>query len=563
MSMTVDSPSATVATHFAPDDPIPTCAQALLVAERFVADSRAAVAALVAGEKGPDPALLEEHQFAAHGYAWAATYAIALREMLGWARRLEAGGRLGELEALMLQAAFGEYLSQMRGGIPLSQVEIVRPADMGLSDDAVRGFDDSAATTLIAHGNTNAARARIAALIADGNFGDDGLEDETLVLVRDQFRRFGREQVAPHAHEWHLRDELIPLDVIEKMAALGVFGLTVPEELGGLGMSKTAMCVVTEELAAAYIGVGSLGTRSEIAAELLVLFGAPEQRARWLPGIVSGAIIPTAVFTEPNTGSDLGGLRTRALRDGEVYRITGNKTWITHAARADLLTMLARTDPDEAGYRGLSMFFAAKPRGTEEDSFPAAGMTGSEIGVLGYRGMKEYELAFDGFEVPAADLLGGVEGQGFKQLMAIFESARIQTAARAVGVARNALEIGLGYASERVQFGKPIYAFPRISGKLAWMAVETQISRQLAHFAARQKDSGRRCDIEAGMAKLLAARVAWANADQAVQIHGGNGYAQEFAASRVLCDARILSIFEGTAEIQAHVIARGLLGRRN
>jgi (2S)-methylsuccinyl-CoA dehydrogenase len=463
----------------------------------------------------------------------------------------------------MLQAAFGEYLGQMRGGIPLSQVEIARPADMGLSEGAARGLDDSAVASLVARGNTDAARMRIAALIADGQFGDDGLEDETLTLVRDQFRRFGREQVAPHAQGWHLRDELIPLQVIEQMAELGVFGLTVPEELGGLGMGKTAMCVVTEELAAAYIGVGSLGTRSEIAAELLVLFGTPEQRARWLPGIVSGEILPTAVFTEPATGSDLGGLRTRATRDTEVYRVTGNKTWITHAARADLMTMLARTDPDEAGYRGLSMFFAGKPRGTEDDPFPAAGMTGGEIGVLGYRGMKEYELAFDGFEVPAADLLGGVEGQGFKQLMATFESARIQTAARAVGVARNALEIGLGYATERVQFAKPIYAFPRISGKLAWMAVETMIARQLTHFAARRKDEGRRCDIDAGMAKLLAARVAWANADQAVQIHGGNGYAQEFVASRLLCDARILNIFEGTAEIQAHVIARGLLGRRN
>ncbi|MCX7355080.1 MAG: acyl-CoA/acyl-ACP dehydrogenase, partial [Alphaproteobacteria bacterium] len=389
------------------------------------------------------------------------------------------------------------------------------------------------------------------------------LSDETLVMVRDQFRRFADEQVVPHAHGWHVRDELIPLEILEKMGELGVFGLTVPQDLGGLGLGKIAMCVVTEELARAYIGVGSLGTRSEIAAELLVASGTPDQRARWLPGIVSGATIPTAVFTEPNTGSDLASLRTRAERAGDAYRVTGNKTWITHAARADLMTLLVRTDPKEPGYKGLSMFLAAKPRGTAGDPFPTKGMSGGEIRVLGYRGMKEYDIAFDGFEVPARDLLGGVEGQGFKQLMATFESARVQTAARAVGVARNAMELALDYARTRVQFGQPIAGFPRVAGKIAWMAVETMIVRQLTHFAAREKDSGRRCDIEAGMAKLLAARVAWANADNAVQIHGGNGYAVEFPISRVLCDARILNIFEGTAEIQATVIARGLLARRN
>jgi (2S)-methylsuccinyl-CoA dehydrogenase len=190
-------------------------------------------------------------------------------------------------------------------------------------------------------------------------------------------------------------------------------------------------------------------------------------------------------------------------------------------------------------------------------------MSGTEIPVLGYRGMKEYEIAFDGFAVPREALLGGAEGQGFKQLMATFESARVQTAARAVGVAQNAFELALGYALERRQFGRNIAAFPRVQLKLVMMAVETTMARQLAYFAAREKDSGRRCDIEAGMAKLLAARVAWGNADNAVQIHGGNGYALEYPISRVLCDARILNIFEGAAEIQAQIIARGLLAGRN
>jgi (2S)-methylsuccinyl-CoA dehydrogenase len=323
------------------------------------------------------------------------------------------------------------------------------------------------------------------------------------------------------------------------------------------------MCVVSEELSRGYIGVGSLGTRSEIAGELIRVSGTPEQKARWLPGIASGAVLPTAVFTEPNAGSDLASLQTRAVKDGDVYRIHGAKTWITHAARSDLMTLLARTGAPDSGYRGLSMFLAPKPRGDDADPFPAEGMSGTEIPVLGYRGMKEYEIGFDGFAVPADCLLGGVEGEGFKQLMATFESARVQTAARAVGVAQNAFELAMGYAQQRRQFDRSLTAFPRVQLKLVMMAVETMMARQLAYFAAREKDSGRRCDIEAGMAKLLAARVAWANADNAVQIHGGNGYAIESPISRVLCDARILNIFEGAAEIQAQIIARGLLAGRN
>jgi len=532
-------------------------------ADRLVASGRKAVLALVAPGGKLDADLLEQNQYAAHGLAWVSTYARALTEMRAWALRLDANGRLGELEALILQVAYGEYLAQLEGGVPLSQVEMIRPADLGIDPDDVVAFRTAPVQTLIAAGTAAPARLRIADLIRDGGgFGDAALDDETLSMVQDQFRRFGADAVEPHAHDWHLKDELIPIAVVEQMAELGVFGLTIPEEYGGLGMGKLAMCVVTEELSRAYIGVGSLGTRSEIAAELIRLGGTEQQKQEWLPKIASGEILPTAVFTEPNVGSDLGSLKTRATLDGDSYSVTGNKTWITHASRSDLMTLLARTDAKDGGYKGLSMFLAEKPRGTEADPFPAPGMTGGEIKVLGYRGMKEYELGFDGFTVPAANLLGGIEGQGFKQLMATFESARVQTAARAVGVAQNALELGLRYALDRVQFGKPLIAFPRVVGKLAWMAVETMVARQLTYFAAREKDSDRRCDIEAGMAKLLAARVAWANADNALQIHGGNGYALEYRISRVLCDARILSIFEGAAEIQAQVIARRLLDSR-
>lgn len=548
------------------DDLFVLCRASLPAAQGLGRAAREGVMRLVAPAGKPDPALLEAHQLAAHGYAWFATYVTALEQMLAWADRLAAADKLRGLETLIVQAAFGEYLNQLAGGIALSQGEYVRPADLGIDAEALAKFHIPAVRRLQAEGYTDAVRRAIAEQIVDGlesgDFGGPGFDDETLDMVRDQFRRFVADRVAPAAHAWHSDDRLIPIEIVTEMAELGVFGLTVPEEYGGLGMGKTAMCVVTEELSRGYIGVGSLGTRSEIAAELIRLGGTEAQKHHYLPRIASGEILPTAVFTEPNTGSDLAHLRSRAVRDGDVYRVTGNKTWITHAARSDLMTLLVRTDADEPGYRGLSMLLAQKPRGDATTPFPAAGMSGGEIEVLGYRGMKEYELSFDDFVVPADNLLGGVEGQGFKQLMATFESARIQTAARAVGVAQNALEIGLRYARERIQFAKPIFDFPRVHGKLAWMAVETMIARQLTYFAAVEKDQDIRCDIEAGMAKLLAARVAWSNADNALQIHGGNGYALEYEISRVLCDARILNIFEGAAEIQAQVVARGLLGRR-
>jgi len=540
------------------------CREGLEAAETVLSRAERSVGDLLRGESGRvDPALLEREQFAAHGFAWLATYVAGLRETLAWAERLESEGALGELEARIAAGAFAEYLNQIAGGFPISQGEIVRPADLGLVADDIAVLEAAPVLTLRREGWAPATKARIAELIADGDFGAAGLGDETLNMVQQQFRRFVDEKVIGPAHEWHLKDELIPMPIVEEMAALGVFGLTVPEAYGGLGMGKVAMCVVTEELSRGYIGVGSLGTRSEIASELIRLGGTEEQKQQWLEPIATGEILPTAVFTEPDTGSDLGSLRTRATMEGDVYRVTGNKTWITHAARADVMTLLARTDQNAPGYRGLSMFIAPKPRGDDAEPFPADGMSGGEIQVLGYRGMKEYEIGFDGFEVKAENLLGQEEGQGFKQLMATFESARIQTAARSVGVATRAMEVALGYATERRQFGKSISAFPRVSGKLAWMAVETMVARQLTYFAARQKDSDRRCDIEAGMAKLLAARTAWSNADNGVQIHGGNGYAQEYEMSRLLCDARILNIFEGAAEIQAQVIARGLLDRRN
>lgn len=509
-------------------------------------------------------ALVEQHQTAAHGLAWLATYEQSLRQMHKWATTLDAQSKFGEVEALILQISFGEYLWQIYGGIQMNQGEVLRLQDMGLSQDDMRGMMEPAIVTLTQGGNTQAARMRLVALMqersAEITVGASGL-DEELEMIRDQFRRYAVEKVEPFAHDWHLKDELIPMEVIEELAEMGVFGLTIPEEYGGFGLSKASMCVVSEELSRGYIGVGSLGTRSEIAAELIIAGGTEEQKAKWLPRLASAETLPTAVFTEPNTGSDLGALRTRAVKDEDGnYTITGNKTWITHASRTQIMTLLARTDPETTDYKGLSMFLAEKTPGDCANPFPTEGMTGGEIEVLGYRGMKEYEIAFDGFEVKGENLLGGEEGKGFKQLMETFESARIQTAARAIGVAQSALDISMQYAIDRKQFGKSLIDFPRVANKLAMMAVEIMVARQLTYFSAFEKDEGRRCDVEAGMAKLLGARVAWAAADNGLQIHGGNGFALEYKISRVLCDARILNIFEGAAEIQAQVIARRLLG---
>lgn len=507
-------------------------------------------------------ARLEAEQHAAHGLSWLATYVTALRELKAYGERLETEGRYGAVEDYALRIGAGEYAAQIFGGIPMSQGEILRLPALGLSQKVVAAACSDAAEALIAEGNTPENRARFVALFSQdqgaASIGDTGL-DETLEAIRSEMRRFCAAEVTPHAHEWHLENEYIPMPVVEKMAELGVFGLTIPEEFGGMGLSKVSMCVVSEELSRGYIGVGSLGTRSEIAAELILCGGTDAQKEHWLPKIASGEVLPTAVFTEPNTGSDLASLRTKAVKEGDVWKVHGNKTWITHPVRADIMTLLVRTDPSEPGYKGLSMLIAEKPRGSDADPFPVEGLTGGEIEVLGYRGMKEYELAFDGFEVKGENLLGGVPGQGFKQLMQTFEAARIQTAARAIGVAQSAFDLGLRYAQERIQFGKPLIAFPRVADKLAMMAAEILIARQLTYFAAREKDADRRCDLEAGMAKLLGARVAWAAADNALQIHGGNGFALEYPVSRVLCDARILNIFEGAAEIQAQVIARRLV----
>ena len=504
----------------------------------------------------------DKHQSKLHGLAWVATYVESLKQMSIWADRLLENGSFSKTERIILVLSFNEYLNQIFGGIIMSQGEIIRPVDLDYKKLALEKLNCKEVIFFKDEVDADLLRSELIDLIIQNEstsfIGNDGLNEDQR-MIRQEFHKFSKDKIEPFAHDWHMKDELIPLKVIEELANLGVFGLTIPEEFGGTGLDKITMCVVSEELSRGYIGVGSLATRTDIASELILCGGTKEQKEYWLPKISSGEIMPTAVFTEPDTGSDLGNLQTRAIMRGDEYGITGNKTWITHASRANLMTLLARSDRDKGGYKGLSMFLAPKSPGNDSNDFPDEGIKGGEIEVLGYRGMKEYELSFDNFRVDKKNLLGGEEGKGFTQLMETFESARIQTAARAIGVAKNAFDLGLKYACERVQFGQSIINFPRVRDKLVNMAVEIMVAKQLTYFSARTKDNGKRCDLEAGMAKLLAARIAWAAADSSLQIHGGNGFALEYPISRVLCDARILNIFEGAAEIQAQVIAKRIL----
>src|SRR6056297_923427 len=351
------------------DDLLALTGAAVAPVETVLERAKTSVADLVTVDGRVSGAAIEAHQTAAHGLAWLATYVESLRQMQNWATRLQEQGQFGEVEQLIHQIAFGEYLWQIYGGIQMNQGEVVRLQDPGLSQDDMRALMEPAVRRLTQSGNSQAARTRLVDLMqersAEITVGKTGLDDE-LEMIREQFRRFAVDKVEPHAHEWHLKDELIPMEIIEELAEMGVFGLTIPEEYGGLGLSKASMCVVSEELSRSYIGVGSLGTRSEIAAELILCGGTEEQKQKWLPGLASGEILPTAVFTEPNTGSDLGSLRTKAVRDGEDWVLNGNKTWITHAARTHVMTVLARTIPDTTDYRGLSMFLAEKTPGTDE-----------------------------------------------------------------------------------------------------------------------------------------------------------------------------------------------------
>jgi (2S)-methylsuccinyl-CoA dehydrogenase len=536
--------------------------EAVRMAEGLLAEARSRVRGRVAVEGHIVSRLLIREQRAVHGLAWLAAYVEAIRQFAAYAEGLHAAAALEEIDSLTVRIGLGEYLAQIFGGIPMSQGEILRLSDLGFSPAEVSARMTPLVEALVASGNTAQRRERLVELIRlldDATLGLAGLND-SLESIRDEMRRFTVNEVIPQAQRWHLSDSDIPLEIIAQMADLGIFGLTLPLEFGGLGLGKEAMCFVSEEMSRGYVGVGALNARAAIAAELILRHGTEDQKRHWLPRIAAGQTLVATAFTEPGAGSDLAAVRTAARREGAVYKVHGSKTWIAQAARADLMLLLVRTNPKESGHRGLSLLLAEKPRGINADHpFVAKGMSGIEIQTLGYRGMKQFEVGFDGFEVPASALLGGVEGVGFGQLMQAFESSRIDTAARALGVAQAAMEHALAYSARRSQFGVPISNFPRVSDKIAMMAADIAIARQLTYFAARRKDAGARCHSQAAMAKLLAARAAWAAADTAAQIHGAKGLGVEFPISRILCDARAFNIAEGSAEILTQIIAQDLL----
>lgn len=374
--------------------------------------------------------------------------------------------------------------------------------------------------------------------------------------IRESVRDFARSEVEPIVPELDNVGAEIPMPIVRKLADLGYFGLIVPETHGGSGLDPLAMALVTEELSRAWLSVGSVMTRMIITASLIDSCGTEEQKRKWLPKLCTGEVLAAAAFTEPDVGSDAAAVKTRAVREGDEYVVTGEKAWCTFANRAHILCTLVRTDPDAPKHKGLSLLLVEKEPG---DDFVPPRLSGSPIPTIGYKGMNSYNVAFDGYRVPAENLLGGVEGRGFYQLMSTYEIARIQTAARAVGVAQAALDAALRYSKERTQFGRPISDFQAIRHKLAHAATEIEAARQLTWFACERRKTGVRCDLEAGMAKAFAAEMAERVTSECLQVFGGYGYSREFPAQRYWRDARVFRIFEGTSEIQYEVIARRLL----
>ncbi len=374
--------------------------------------------------------------------------------------------------------------------------------------------------------------------------------------IQESVRDFARAEVEPIAADLDNAGAEIPMAIVRKLGDLGYFGLIVPEEHGGSGLDPLSMALVTEELSRAWLSVGSVMTRMIITASLIQGCGTEEQKRKWLPKLCTGEILAAAAFTEPDVGSDAAAVKTRAVREGDRYLVSGEKAWCTFANRAHVLSTLVRTIPDAPKHKGLSLLLVEKEPG---DAFAPPRLSGDAIPTIGYKGMNSYNVAFDAYPVPAENLLGGEEGKGFYQLMSTYELARIQTAARAVGVAQAAFDAALQYSKDREQFGRPISDFQAIRHKLAHAATEIEAARQLTWFACAKKQTGARCDLEAGMAKAFAAEMAERVTSECLQVFGGYGYSREFPAQRYWRDARVFRIFEGTSEIQYEVIAKRLL----
>jgi len=379
---------------------------------------------------------------------------------------------------------------------------------------------------------------------------DFELSDEQQAF-RKVIQEFVRDHIRPVARDWE-HDGIYPTPIVAKMKEMGLFGITVPDEYGGLGLDTINMAIVFEEISRAWMGVAGIIGSHSLSCRMIARTGTDEQKQRWLPKLATGEVRTGVALTEPDAGSDLQGIKARAVRDGDHYVVRGTKTWITNARHAGMLPVLVKTDPDaEPKHTGMSVLLV---------EMDAAGVTVSrDLGKLGYKGTESSEVVLDDVRVPVANLLGGVEGEGFKHVASALETGRINIAARSVGIAQEALDQALRYAKERHAFGKPIADFQAIQLKLADMATEVQAARLLTWWAASRTDAGRRTDMEAGMAKLFASEVAIRASLESMRIHGGYGYSTEFDIERLYRDAPLMAIGEGTNDIQKMVIARGLI----
>ena len=514
-------------------------AAARSLAERATVDGRISVSAL------------DEHQVVAYDLAHAASAVAGCTVMLEYAKH-------GDFEASLAFAYIADAIADVGArivgredawGVELSAMATAQPFVAKYRDPA---FLESVADSLPS-GGTGAAHL-----------------PEEFDLVRDSFHRFAADKIRPVAEHIHRANDDIPESIIEGMAELGGFGLSVPEEYGGFAAGGEsdylAMCVATEELSWGSLGAGgALITRPEILTRAIVKGGTEEQKHAWLPQIATGERVVGVMVTEPDYGSDVAGVKVSATPVDGGYVLNGVKTWCTFAGRADTLMVLARTDPDRAlGHRGLSVFVVDKPPAPGHhfafDDGAGGKMEGRAIDTLGYRGMHSYEVAFDGWHVPAESLVGldGGLGKGFYLQMEGFENGRLQTAARAVGVMQAAFDAGLAYAEERVVFGKPVFAYQLSKAKLARMAALICAGRQFSYDVARKMARGEGA-LEASMVKAYVCRAAEWVTREAMQLHGGMGYAEEFPVSRYFVDARVLSIFEGADEtLCLRVIARRL-----
>ena len=377
-----------------------------------------------------------------------------------------------------------------------------------------------------------------------------GAADEDLIL--DSVERFLERDVKPYAHELEAADAY-PGDIVEKMKELGLFGATIAPEYGGLGLPATTYAKIVERVSAAWMSITGVFNSHLIMAAAVQRFGTEQQKRRYLPRFASGELRGGIALTEPDCGSDLQAIRTRARRDGEHYVVNGTKTWITNAIEGHILAVLVKTDPDaEPRHKGMSLLLVEKGDGLR---------VGRKLAKLGYLGIDTAELAFEDCRVPADNLIGGKEGKGMQQILSGLELGRINVAARGVGIARACLEESVAYAQSRKTFGKPICEHQTIQIKLADMATRLEAARLLVESAAQAYDSGRRCDLEAGMAKLFATEAALDNSLEAMRIHGAYGYSKEFNIERYYRDAPLLAIGEGTNELQRIVIARQLIER--